>query len=65
MVAGFRAMNPSSATHANSAWAANLSPRAPYTASPGANPRHTRSDLFNGAGEIDAQNRVPESKQAQ
>src|SRR5687767_15177634 len=28
-------------------------------------PRHTRSDGFNGAGEIDTQNRVPGSKPAQ
>jgi hypothetical protein len=28
-------------------------------------PRHTRSDGFNGAGEIDAQNRMPGSKPAQ
>ena len=28
-------------------------------------PRHSWSDGFNGAGEIDAQNRVPESKPAQ
>jgi hypothetical protein len=28
-------------------------------------PRHTRSDGFNGAGQIDAQNRVPGTKPAQ
>jgi len=28
-------------------------------------PRHTRPNGFNGAGEIDAQNRVPGSKPAQ